>query len=503
MHRVGVGLILALLSLLSAGCSTRSYTDRTDEMLALYADGRFKSAATEAGRLADSADRKRTGLPRDALVYRLEEGSIARAAGRLDQSVEAFLRADELATGFDQQAQVKLLAEGAASLTNLTALPYRGTRYDRIMLSAYQAMNYLELRQWAEARRWLRRAANHQADAANKYRGQIADEERQLAENLSNRDGNLNSVMSSDSVRSAVDAQRVSDEGPKPLQLEVYGDYQNPFVDYLHGLVFMSTGGGGGEAEQGYKGFRRAQGMVPGNPYLADNVALADAAASGQSIPPTTFIIFESGLAPWRDQFKIDIPLVLLGGDLRNAGVPGIALPQLAWGAPGYPRVLASTVEGEWETARLASFDSIVQTEFDNEYNAILAKSIYLSAVKALAAFAANRTAERMRGDGDDLGGALIQIGTLIGTAVYQYGTNQADQRTWQTLPKEVQVASFPTPPDGVVRLSAAYGPATEVRLEPGLINIVFVKSTVRGAPLHVRQVAIPEGADIGETILE
>ena len=191
---------------------------------------------------------------------------------------------------------------------------------------------------------------------------------------------------------------------------------------------------------------------------------------------------------------KLDVPLALIaGGEAANAGAPGVALPTLAYRARSFPRLEIEAGGERYPTARIVDVDSVVTREFDNEYNLVLAKTFYVAAAKAAAAFAANATAANQN--------AVAGLLARLGTSAYQIGTNQADRRTWQTLPKEVQVAHFPTPDDRVVRVVAAPGRGATVALEPGLFNVLFVKSPSRAAPLSIRQVAIPADADAGDDV--
>ena len=469
-------LLPILLASLLAGCAAGGYPQRSAGVVAAYAAGDYHAAARRAARLADAAE----GGP-DALVAQLELGTTLRAAGEVGRSAAAFDRAELIALDYDAEPEIKIAAELAAAVTTPAALDYRGTQYDRILLSAYQAMNHLELGQLTAARKWLRRAANRQLDAADRYRGQIDARRERLTDR---RD--LAAAYADPRLRSGVAAGRSG-----VPELTEYRDFQNPLVDYLSGVVFTATG----EADRGETGFRRAAGMVPSNDYLPAAADLADAVAAGRTVPDTTFVIYESGLAPSRDQFRVDVPLVLLDPSLRNAGVPGIALPTLAYGPTSYPR-LSIDAGRRYETQRLVDIDGVVTTEFDAEYGLTLAKTLTIAAAKATAAYLANRGAERLGEDVGGVGGALINLGTKLGTAAYQIGTNVADRRSWRTLPKEVQVAHFPTPPGREVVVRAAGGPGVRVKLSPGRFNVLFVRSPTRAAGLAVREVGIPAGAD-------
>jgi hypothetical protein len=74
-----------------------------------------------------------------------------------------------------------------------------------------------------------------------------------------------------------------------------------------------------------------------------------------------------------------------------------------------------------------------------------------------------------------------------IGTAIAGAALNIADTRTWTTLPKQFQAARVPTPADRRLALTAGSTPLSVI-LEPGLVNVVYVKSITVGGPLMVSQ---------------
>ena len=100
----------------------------------------------------------------DQLLWTLEQGSLLRAAGQYQASDEVFDFADAVIETYDRLPEVSITAEGAATLTNLAALPYRGTGYDRIMVSTYRALNAMKLGDMENARVELNRAQVRQQE---------------------------------------------------------------------------------------------------------------------------------------------------------------------------------------------------------------------------------------------------------------------------------------------------------------------------------------------------
>lgn len=133
----------------------------------------------------------------------------------------------------------------------------------------------------------------------------------------------------------------------------------------------------------------------------------------------------------------------------------------------------------------IADFDEIVAQEFRDTFQVVLTRTLISSGAKFAAAWVANEAVRRQDNN-------ALTIGTYIGTAIYLMSTTRADTRSWQTLPKQIHVASFATPEDLQLRLRLANGMTVPtVQLGDGLINLVVVKSTSPLAAPIVRQSVI------------
>jgi hypothetical protein len=75
-----------------------------------------------------------------------------------------------------------------------------------------------------------------------------------------------------------------------------------------------------------------------------------------------------------------------------------------------------------------------------------------------------------------------------VATTAYQAAVNIADTRSWTTLPKEIQVARVPTPPDRKLTVATPNSMPADITLEEGVINVVCVRSISAIAPLQVSQ---------------
>ena len=318
-----------------------------------------------------------------------------------------------------------------------------------------------------------------------------------------------------------------------------YGDYVNPFTTFLDALVFTHQAADASDLERARKSWERVLNFAPENPYvredyvaaepdlqgaitapppatsqsMVDNVApaaatdtpataastepaavataetpavaadtvVAPAAPIPQPLPPApngiTYVIFENGSAPYRDQTRIDIPLFVVTGRISYVGM---ALPKLERVSGQLGRLQITAGGTSYTTSTVASMDSVVALDFKNEWPTILTKTLISTATKATIDAIIQKQIE-------DQGGAAFGLLAKVATAAMQAAVNIADTRTWRSLPKEFAYARIPTPADHQLTL-ATPGLAQTVSLEPAAIQVVYVKSTSSASPLLVGQ---------------
>ena len=468
-------MVLIVLSavLLLTGCQT--YQQKTSETKGLWNSGHLEAASADYTRKADKAQGGK-----DALVYRLEQAMALRAAGKITESQAAFQQADEQILRFDEKAKVSVTREAGALFSNQANLPYTGRDYDKVLVSTYKALNFLQLGQPEMARPELFRAYQRQQDAVDNNRKRIERDQKEIQSAKSEKPDDYQSIQKAQSD------PLVSGEMKKRYvaldQLKAYADYSNPFPVYLDGLYFLSLSTGASDLERARKSFERVQGMSGANKYINADLALAEKAANGAPAPPRTFVIFETGSAPHRDQFRIDIPLFIVGAN--RVPYVGVALPTLEFNPNYIAPLTVSLSAGTESTVLLASMDSVIGQAFRNELPSIVTKTLMSTTIKATAAYFVNKTAEEQ-------GGAVAGLVSMLATAATQAAVNISDTRTWTTLPKEYQFCSFPTPADGKLRVSAPNTQQAEVAVDPKSTNLILVRSVSPLSPLVVTAIRL------------
>lgn len=494
--------------LLLSGCQT--YKAKSQDLVSAYRSSNIASAVE----IADREATEKTG-GKDELLWRLEQGAVLRTAVLADpsqlpppvvvaskdpaapipvvptpvevstayakRSIDALDQAEERVNYWEEQAKVKVGSEAFAIVTNQANIPYRGRAYDKVLLNTYKALNYLQIGQPDAARVELNRALQRQRDAVEINQKYIAEAQDHAAKAARGEVQDEKGKAASYDVKKA-EADPVA--GPalanalaaSTSNMKAYGDYVNPFAVFLDGLFFSIRGENGSDWERGRKSFERLAGLVPENPYVVADAALGAAAAEGKAPEAITYVIFETGSGPTRDQLRIDIPTFIVTSKLAYVGA---AFPRLEYNNDYLPSLSVTGGGQSLTTATVASMDSVIANDFKNEWPTILTKTLISTATKAIIQAVVQKQM-------DDQNAMLGFAGALAMTAL-NASTNIADTRTWNTVPKEFQYARVTTPADRQLTVSAG-GQTKTLSLDPGAVNVVYVKSVSAYTPLLVSQ---------------
>lgn len=498
------------LVLCFAGCQT--YQQQSADLANSFRNTSIASAVASADKEAEA---KAGG--KDELLWRLEQGATLRMASLADttelpppppvipkdpaepvpsaptpaelsadytrRSLAAFEKADDRVNYWEEQAKIKVGSEALSVVTNQANVPYRGRAYDKVLLSAYKALNHLQLGQLDSARVELNRSLQRQRDAVDANAKRIAEAQAEAAQA---KEGKIADEKGQTASYDVDKAQADPKSGPQfaallsesTAPIKPYGDYVNPFAVFLDGLFFSIAGENGSDWERGRKSLERVAELVPENPYVAADRELGAAAAEGKAPGGITYVIFETGTGPGRDQVRIDIPTFLVTSRLAYVGA---SFPKLTFNNNYNPAltITATDLAQPITTHTLASMDSVVANDFKNEWPTILTKTLITTATKAII----QATVQKQMSDQSAMAGL---IGGIAMTAL-NASTNIADTRTWITIPKEFQYARLATPADRQLTLTAGSSTKT-ITLDPGAVNVVYVKNVSTSAPLLVSQ---------------
>lgn len=477
----------AIFALCLVGCS--SYSDNARVLRENWRQGNFAEANAVAGTALEDADET------DLLLWQLEHGTTLHAINETEKSSAEFERAAETVLFWEEQPEVLLSKEALAGLTNPTVLPYRGRSSDIIMLHTYRALDFLETGKTDSARVALNAAYQAQRDAVERNAEAIASAQKE-AEDAA--------VDTQKALRKSGLDKKLADRKNALSEVRILADYVNPFTTWLHGIYFLNTGTDGSDFERAKVSLARVAEMYPENPYIAEDLECAKANTPEKA--PLTYVIFESGLAPIIGEDRVDtiLPLPLGGGDWTVMPF-SIALPKLVlsdqrkywlvfpFAAGSYtvgnanPTARPALAANDIPAAEICDMNSVVRTDFENAFPAILTRTIITATLKSAAAAALNAVGQKFADSNSNAGGVIVGLSTVLATTIYTSASTQADTRCWQTLPQNFSVVRMPTPQSRTLKIRVG-SRVREVELRPGQVNLVHVKTTGETGPVLVRQ---------------
>ena len=450
-HRYFVSILILFSLLLSAGCNAPR--DSLNAFNRQFEAGDYKGSAL----FAEGKISKRKTPAKEDLLWSLQAATADRMSKNYQKSTEYFDKSENMLNYYDEQSELGDIF--GSTLVNENVIPYRGEEYDGIMVNTYKALNFIAEGDMDLARVEFNRALDRQRRARENFAKEINKLKAELDKKQSRAKYDVKANVENPKTQALL-AQKY----PSLYEFEAYPDFVNPFTTYMAG-VFLNLVGDHSKAVDLLK---ESYGMVQDNPYIAEDLRVTENILDGQgSLENTVWLIFENGLGPVKEEFRLDIPLFIV---TRSVKYVGIALPRLEHRNRAYQHLTIEAGDKSYTTSVVSEMDRVVQTEFSKDFKAILTRAIVSAAAKATAQYFLEQQNSSV--------GSIMSIAT----AAYSFATNAADVRIWTSLPKEFQVARFPRPADGKLRISPPV--ADPLIIDIGSCNnaIVYVRILTAGA---------------------
>ncbi|MDB4341868.1 hypothetical protein OAA59_01510 [bacterium] len=454
----------ALISALT-GCTT--YNDKSNAFVNKWRSGDIEASYNGYSKLAKKANNK------DKVIFNLEAGTTARAMGNYQVSNENYTIAQDVADDYESKARIKVGSETAAMFSNLATLPYRGSIMDKIMLDTYQGMNYWEIGDLEKARVEFNSLMQKQNEA------QVQLEKISRDEYTYNNRDQIEKAKEDYKLKN-----QINETQSLISELVGYDDFMNPYSEFIYGLFFMYNPQDNSDYDRGLKAMQRVNSLIGGNKLIAANVAEINDILSGNGeVLNSTHIVFETGTAPKRTQTRIDVPLFAVS---KKVPYVGAAFPKLEPNDNYEDSLTCVSNDNSYDALEIASFDRMISAEFKKQLPTVITKTILATVVKGVAAYVAQEAARRQA---QESGNNMIYLFTVIGTTVWQVAVNNADLRTWNTLPKKVMYTKFETPSNKMIEIKLGEE-NYPVSLE-GKSNLVLIKSNNKGLIPTIRTLVL------------
>ena len=446
-----------------SGCASMSAKKELSAFNTLYSSGQYLDAANLE--LKEKGDEKSDP---SHLLQMLQAGAALRYARKYPQSTELFDECEDVIKYFNEQLFTNDVGSAIVSvLVNDASLDYRGEEYDGVMVNTYKALNFWKIGKNDLARIEFNRALDRQRRAKERFAEEISKMNEEISKEQieENRKAEQNKAPKMD-IDKAVNNPEIDNILKKKYSnlyaFKAYPDFINPFTTYMAGLFFLSEG----DYAKAATLLKETYGMVEENPVVADDFATVEKILDRKRAEGYyTWIIFENGLGPEKEEFRVDLPIFFVTDRVKYAG---IALPKLKFRSQAFPYLVVRNAGKETaKTRALASMDRVIQTEFKMRYPLIVTRAVISMLMKTYTQYLAQKH--------------FGNIGGLL-AAVYQLATTAADIRMWTALPKEFQVAKIVTPEGGSVTIATPDGKAYNVSVPKKKNSLIYVKIPSRGA---------------------
>lgn len=404
----------------------------------------FEKARTFAEKKISHKDTPRS----EDLLWSLQAGTVHRIKKNYARSTEIFDVCEEMMSHFDSENSEIGHTIGAAAV-NENIIPYTGKVYDGVMVNTYKALNFMATGHYDLARVEFNRALDRQRRAKETFNKEIQKQKDRIRTDKY-----------SEFVQNSLDnpelQQRLQEVYPSLYDFDVYPDFVNPFSTYMAGLFFLIEG----DYSKSVDLLKESAGMVPGNTIILEDLdAVNSALSGGPPVAPAIWVIFENGLGPIKEEFRIDLPLFVATNKVRYVG---IALPNLIFRPSASPYLEVKTGLGTSKTQLVTNMDWVIQTEFNKDFQGTLIRSIISATAKAAAQYVLEENNN--------------SPWAAVAMAIYSFVTTSADVRIWTTLPKNIQVTRIPMQKNGFLTLSGRGLTPFEVEIDDCKYAIVYVR---------------------------
>lgn len=357
---------------------------------------------------------------RDGLLFAMEAGRVAFLTGGHDDSMAAFNQAIAKIKAQEDRAVISATGAGnqvMAVAVNDKAIPYYAPAYEKTMVHHYQALNYLAKKDLTGAGVEVR----------------LANQVQETAREQHDRES-TNAGGKADAADAAYTAKIYA--GLNELAGSVKASYQNAATFYISAVIREMMD----EANGAYIDYKKALEIHPENPYLQQDVirlgrrldmredlqaftARFPAAAARPEIQKNSarlVVVYEDGTAPQKSALSLPYPL--------SDGIGMLSIPMYETLPPqAVPLTVAVNGRTAGATAPVGDIAGLAVRALQERMGGIITRQVARSVAKGVAT--------KQAGDaGGDWAAFLMSL--------YNIFSEQADLRSWLTLPSAIQAMS-------------------------------------------------------------
>ena len=445
--RSGRLALIALASLL-AGCAgnpMRQYDGELKETIQLVKNGSVKQAL-------DMLDKNNSSKDKD-ILYFFEKGELLTLDSNYPGGKEAWLKADEFVRAWEDSVKSdpsKVMGDVGSFLVNDKTRRYDGQDYEKVMLSANLTLSHIMQGSADLARIEMKKTYE---------REKLIESFREKEYDKLQDDAKTNNVTAD--IRQMKEYPMAELDTPEVNNLK--NGFQNAFAHYLAGYFFEVTG----ETSLAEPGYRNALKLAPNSRIVQAGLKDVGRRKPGPNESDVLFVI-ESGFAPSWKSITIPIPVPRHKGGLM---VTPLSFPLLKSENTGFVPSSVSVAGKQLQVETLTNIDAMARRMLKDQMPGILLRTVIRAVLKSAVqdqAYKANVVA-----------GVLTNVATVA--------TEQADDRSWRTLPERISVARA-TLPQGMQTIEFQTGSGT-MKKEVNISNrFSIIPIRITGGAVYVGQ---------------
>ncbi len=356
----------------------------------------------------------------------------------------------------DLEARIKgskLAAQGASLLTNDNVIPYSGSGYERILTHNFQAFNYLGQKDREGAGVELRKAGLEQRILLERHEKEIAEAHKKASEK-------------------GVAVGEISKHfvGMDEIAGRVKNSFQNAYTFYTSAAFWEATG----ELNSALVDYKKAYEINRDSTLLPKDISRVSARLGIREKRRVSYhkrkknegvvvVLYEDGYVPPKQQLKIPVPVPIPTGNGNDVGAVTIAFPYYKsdnWPSPN-PLAVSNHTTTLAITEKVADVGALAVKALKEDLTGIIVRQVLRAASKYEMQHQANS-----------------QLGQFaqIATSVTSFVTENADLRSWLTLPNTAQVARIYLPAGNQSITVRAAGMQKDIPLRVKAATTTFVR---------------------------
>lgn len=402
---------LLVLAVSLAGCAgnpMRQYDTELKETVQLINNGAVKQAIdvleknNAPGVITKDKD----------ILYYLEKGELLTLDGNYPEGKDAWLKADEFVREWEDSVKTdpsKVIGDIGSYLVNDKTRRYEGQDYEKVMLSTNLTLSHIMQGNYDLARIEMKKTFE---------REKLIESFREKEYDKLQEDAKTNNVTAD--VKQMKDYPMAELDTPEVNSLK--NGFQNAFAHYLAGYFFEVTG----ESSLAEPGYRNALQLAPNSRLVQAGLKNVGRRKPGAKESDVLFVI-ESGFAPSWKSITVPIPIPKSKGGLM---VTPLSFPLLKAENKGFVPSVVTVSGKQLPVETLTNIDAMARRLLKDQMPGILLRTVIRAVLKSAAQDQAYK------------GGLVLGLAANVATVV----SEQADDRSWRTLPERISVARATLP---------------------------------------------------------